>query len=216
MKINPHIEWFGIDEELTFIHSTIQEFLAAYHLSSLSSAQQVCDLKKIRNSQHLPVIVFFGGLTKFSGTKDYFPPRQKHYVVDETDDWFFTLVESLYEAQTPSLCHIVPKEKDSNWTIAIDINMIRPLSHVTLAQMVPLGYFIAHLCSKETCTLSLFSCLNSERVVNFFVKTILSEWATLIPKPAKPNFTLTISDIICVRLQKQLVNSLQTLICYDH
>ena len=39
MRINPHIEWFGIDEELTFIHSTVQEYLAAYHLSLLSSDQ---------------------------------------------------------------------------------------------------------------------------------------------------------------------------------
>ena len=102
MRINPHIEWFGIDEELTFIHSTIQEFLAAYHLSSFPSAQQVHDLDQLVESDHWPVVVFFGGLTRFSETKKFLP-KQNWYSITENDDSFLHLVQSLYEANTPKL-----------------------------------------------------------------------------------------------------------------
>ena len=194
MRINPRIEWFGIDEELTFIHSTVQEFLAAYHLSSLPSAQQIDDLNKIMESEHSPVVIFFGGLTKFSGTRELFPPRRNLYKVDWHNDWFFTLVESMYEANTPSLCHDIT---ECNANIDCDINIQLQSRHnvsFTPAQMVPLGYYIVHLCTKKVCLLSLFNCQYSKNTIKSFVNTILSEWKTLNPKPTKPNLLLVISD----------------------
>ena len=194
MRINPRIEWFGIDEELIFIHSTIQEFLAAYHLSSLPSAQQIDDLNKIMESEHSPVVIFFGGLTKFSGTRELFPPRRNLYKVDWHNDWFFTLVESLYEANTPSLCHVIT---ECNASLDCDINIQLQSRHnisFTPAQMVPLGYYIVHLCVKKVCLLSLFNCQYSKSTIKSFVKTIISEWKTLNPKPTKPNLLIVISD----------------------
>ena len=194
MRINPRIEWFGIDEELTFIHSTVQEFLAAYHLSSLPSAQQIDDLKNIMESEHSPVVIFFGGLTKFSGTRELFPPRRNSYEADWHNDWFFTLVESLYEANTPSLCHVITEHDAS---LDCDVNIQLKSWHnvsFTPAQMVPLGYYIVHLCTKKVCHLSLFNCRYSKSTIKSFVNVILSEWKTLNPKPANPNLLLVISD----------------------
>ena len=195
MRINPRIEWFGIDEELIFIHSTVQEFLAAYHLSSLPSAQQIDDLNKIMESEHSPVVIFFGGLTRFSGTREVFPPRRNSYEADWHNDWFFTLVESLYEANTPSLCHVITEHDASldDCDVNIQLKSWHNVSF-TPAQMVPLGYYIVHLCSKKVCHLSLINCRYSKDTIKSFVNVILSEWKTLNPKPVKPNLLLVISD----------------------
>ena len=184
MKINPHIEWFGIDEELTFIHSTVQEFLAAYHLSLLTSVQQVCVLDKLVETQHQPVLVFFSGLTKFKGTTDFLP-SQKSYMVTIADTFFLTLIECLYEAKTPSLCQIVTRDKPT-------IKIFDNVRSYTPAHMVPLGYFVAHLCSQKTCTLDLLNCHFSKNAIKSFVETILSECETLDPVYSK--FELYISD----------------------
>ena len=193
MKINPHVEWFGINEELTFIHPTVQEFLAAFYLASIPPCKHYSCLHELIESDHSPVVVFYGGLTKFKDTKEFLPNRN-FYAVCKKDDMFFTLVESLYESRDPSLCQIV--NKCMIWTdCSVSISLSLMLESLTPAQMVPLGYFIVHLCSTtKTCRLDLVNGHFSEGAVESFVKIILLEWAKLNPKPNRSNLELIISE----------------------
>ena len=193
MKIDPHVEWFGINEELTFIHSTVQEFLAALHLASLHPHQHYSSLHDLIESDHSPVVVFYGGLTKFQETKDFLPNRN-YYPVSEINDMFFTLMECLYESRDPTLCQIVNKcMMVTNCSVSIRIGLV--LQSLTPAQMVPLGYFIVHLCSTtKTCRLDLVRSHFSKGAVESFVKIILLEWAKLNPKPTRSNLELIISE----------------------
>ena len=187
MRINPHIERFGIDEELTFIHSTVQEFLAAYHLSSLTPAQQVHDLTNLVESDHWPVVIFFGGLTKFSESKKFLS-KQNMFWISENGDNFLHLIGSLYEANSPKLCRFVTKGTE------ITIHACVLMGSLTAADLVPLGYFIVHLCSEKSCQLNLSNCNFSKGAVNSFVKIIISEWKKLEPKHKQPNLELLIFD----------------------
>lgn len=72
----------------------MQEFLAAYYLSSLSSAQQINDLNKIIESEHSPMVIFVGGMTKFRGISELFPPRRNLYKVDWHNDWFLLFLKA--------------------------------------------------------------------------------------------------------------------------
>ena len=164
-------------------------------------------------TQHSPVIAFFGGLTKFSGTKGLFPPLRSYYRVHTVDGWFFTLVESLYEASNPTLFHCcIVADSDNKMEHDVAIEMRTNYKELTPAHMVPLGYFIVHLCSNRTCALQLFNCNYTKSTIETFVKIILSEWAKLDPRPVKPKLTLIISDS-CVALATECVSQLIARTC---
>ena len=190
MRINPHIEWFGINEELTFIHSTVQEFLAAYHLSLLPSDQQVSDLNWLLESLNSPVIYFFSGLTKFKDSKEFLP-IQDYYFVSPYNRSFGIIIESLYEASSPSLCHYVT---DSSVTASNHVRISVDVFYLILGKAAPLGYFVAHVCSKKSCTLTLFNCYTPGNNLELFVKTIISELATLDPKLTECKLELCVQD----------------------
>ena len=59
--------------------------------------------------------------------------------------------------------------------------------------MVPLGYFVAHVCSKKTCTLNLSNCHFIGNSGEFFVKTIISELATVDPKLSESKLELCVA-----------------------
>ena len=196
MKINPHVEWFGINEELTFIHPTVQEFLAAFYLASIPPCKHYSCLHELIESDHSPVVVFYGGLTKFKDTKEFLPNRN-FYSVSEKSDLFFTLVECLYESRDPNLCRIVNKCMiRTDCSVSIHISLCESyFESLTPAQMVPLGYFIVHLCSTtKTCRLNIVDGHFSEGAVESFVKVILLEWAKLNPKPTRSNLELIIAE----------------------
>ena len=86
-----------------FLHLTIQEFLAAYHISTLEAAEQVQKIEDSLDKRHLEIVLrFFAGLTKFQSSDRSSTPR----------DWLQTYYKSgsileclrwMFEAQDQEL-----------------------------------------------------------------------------------------------------------------
>ena len=86
-----------------FLHLTIQEFLAAYHISTLDAAEQVQKIEDSLDKRHLEIVLrFFAGLTKFQSSDRSSTPR----------DWLQTYYKSgsileclrwMFEAQDKEL-----------------------------------------------------------------------------------------------------------------
>ena len=71
------VQYFGIKKIITFnfVHFTVQEFLAAYHISCLPHYQQFCILKeKFMSEFYANTFTFYVGMTKGQN------PGFKHYV----------------------------------------------------------------------------------------------------------------------------------------
>ena len=131
-----------------FLHLSIQEFLAAYHVSLQSPQEQEQLLLRSRKERHFQnMMIFVGGLTKFEGIRK----EAMKQVVEESwrgekcrlDDYS---LELLYECQNMSVL-------DKEDTYYADI-MLSAQAHHYLA----LGYCIAN--SKCAWELDLFSFLS--------------------------------------------------------
>jgi len=119
MEIIPRMEWYGVEEELTFIHTTLQEFLAAVHLSTLDNAEQVRIIKEIMKSKswyQKSVLQFFIGLTGLNNNEVIATILQRYVGVKPLVSLYFeenheslsallTFVNCVFEAQSGQLCH---------------------------------------------------------------------------------------------------------------
>ena len=100
----------GPEISFSFLHLTVQEFLAAFHISCLSPIEQKQLFEKCCVDPHFQVVWrFLGGLTKFSniGWKLF---KEKN--VEESPTWLHAehclkphAVQCLYESQDPDICN---------------------------------------------------------------------------------------------------------------
>ena len=197
MRVTPIIDAFGVEEELSFIHITLQEFLAAIHLSTLSSDQQVQVIKElVESKQHLPTVTFFAGLTQFSNKDVFFLVeeicREKHYerdnrgnktlTITNRDHSFFMIINCIYEAQSSELCRFIqPKSGPYNklefryW----EVPAIWFMRHMQL-----LGYFVGHYCLTTHCILKFETHFfqHHPKGIQLLIHQIKSSWKSAVPK----------------------------------
>ena len=125
-----------------FFHLSVQELLAAYHISKLDSTEQVEVFERmIESSRFQAVLHYYSGFTKLDN-----PKIQKiisAYSQNISDyEKLLPLLHCFFEAQQPSLCRLV----DSRFrTIQFDsLNTLNPLDYLAV------GYFIFSLLSMST------------------------------------------------------------------
>ena len=117
----------------SFLHYTVQEFLAAYHISKLSEEEQTKAVGKILHSTPLSTVLpFYAGLTGLSNkcactillevTKqplDFHAVRfALQHTLHESSDrrrLLLALLNCIYEAQNPSICKLVNPPLHSSW-----------------------------------------------------------------------------------------------------
>lgn len=196
LKITPLIDWCGFDAELTFIHSTLQEFLAAIHLSTLPIKDQFKVIKHMSecDNDHMPVVLaFYAGLTQLKNKKVfkfiriYFKKRLSYSI--ETS--FFELLICLYETQFPELCHKIVLNK---YLILNQITFSSPDLFVSSTTLFHLGYFLVHYCSINTVTVNFEDNVFTNEGFEAFVEIMISEWNILPQKPLKSKLTLRVCE----------------------
>ena len=199
MRVVPKIDAFGVEEELSFVHITLQEFLAAVHLSTLSNDEQVKVVKELVDARkHLPMITFFAGLTQFSNKDVFFiieeTCREKHYELDNcgsttlkirnTDHALFMIVNCIYEAQSAELCRFVqPKGGPCN---LLDLSYWASPEIWFMRHMQLLGYFLAHYCQITRCVLAFRTHFfeHHPKGIKLLIHQVKSSWKSGVARQA--------------------------------
>ena len=141
-----------------FVHLTVQEFLAAYHISLLSSKLQLKFLRKqFHNSRLAVVIKFVAGLTGFNHLKD---SVKSLFITDNTHS-LMQCIHCLFEAQDPVFIKTVLESRN-----IFDLTLFTLSPHDCYA----LNYCIA--VSKTEIDLRLESCNISDDALSMLLQPI--------------------------------------------
>ena len=159
---------YGIKRVFQFIHTTIQEFLAAVALTqNLPDNQMALILRHINiSSQFRMVLIFFAGLVGLRGLESLFsvPVSYKGYL---NIDRLLLLVRMLYEAQNPQLCNTLA-QSFPNGSLELSRFVSLEMMIVDEFDLYMLRYFLRH-CSlnwqvvepHQTCLLSLLEAITA-------------------------------------------------------
>ena len=127
-----------------FLHLSVQELLTAYHISQMPPREQVKVFKKMfESSRFQAVLQYYCGFTKLDN-----PEIQEFISMYHCDkscslEELLPLLHCLFEAQQPSLCHLVDPEFTTDIELDFaDIN--NPSDYLAV------GYFITSLLSTST------------------------------------------------------------------
>ena len=202
MEISPRIEWYGIDEEMTFLHTTLQEFLAAVHLTTLGREKQVGIVKEIVKSRswyQKSVLQFYVGLVGLNNSKVFNIILEgccvalHPYLLDpslfNTQLLSFLLfVNCVFEAQAGHLCQKVTHNhhflREFNKSNELDICLNFQFQLFSTTDFSHLGYFIGWFCQKNTCELTFDYCLFTPQQFEVFVNQVKQVWNNELHKPS--------------------------------
>ena len=123
-----------------FLHLSIQELLAAYHISQMASSEQIKVFKELfESSRFQAVLLYYCGFTKLNN-----PAIQEFISFYQHDisslKKILPLLHCFYETQQPSLCQLIDTE--------FSTNMILKFSEIhNPSDYIAIGYFITSLLS---------------------------------------------------------------------
>ena len=105
-------KYYGLKDVFTFLHHTLQEYLAAYYLASLDEDLQTEIIRLNRGKDHmLTTFKFYCGLVNFENKISQF-----NEITTKPNTLF--LVHCTYENQQPELCHRALKMLDGEIEIS--------------------------------------------------------------------------------------------------
>ena len=129
----------------TFLHLTFQEYLAAYHISTLTDEEQLELIYKQGDKVHMLIVwKFYCGLVKLDSTGDMF-----RAVMRKTVGTTLHKIQCAYESQQPIACDLVLESADSA--------LCFKNQYLTTPDFTALGYVLANNTSSPI-TLSLIHC----------------------------------------------------------
>ena len=123
-----------------FLHLSVQELLAAYHISQMASSEQIKVFKELfESSRFQAVLLYYCGFTKLNN------PAIQEFISSYQHDisslkGILPLLHCFFEAQQPSLCQLVDPEFSTN--MILDFSKIHNPS-----DYLAIGYFITSLLS---------------------------------------------------------------------
>jgi Ran GTPase-activating protein (RanGAP) involved in mRNA processing and transport len=121
---------YGMNDVYAFLHLTFQEYLAAYHISTLNSEKQV-ELLELHGGKNWMLVVwkFLCGLVKFDVSDHRFITLAKKIVNS------LFLVQCTYESQQAVVCEILLEQVRATLTFE--------QKHLTTPDFTALGYVLA-------------------------------------------------------------------------
>ena len=196
IEISSRIEWCGIEEELTFLHTTLQEFLAAVHLTTLDSEKQMSFIKDVvesRSWHQKSVLQFYVGLVGLNNREIFNTILEgccdSHHPIGSLlpESRLLTFVNCVFEAQSGHLCqevannqHFMQKFKSFNFGIRLYFCYLR----FNTATFSHLAYFIGWFCQNNTCELTLSDCLITPKQFKVFVNQVKQVWNNELHRPS--------------------------------
>ena len=184
MQVHQQLTMFGPCHHCSFLHFTVQEFLAAYHISKQSSSEQTKMIPKILHRDPLsPVLPFYAGLTNLSnnGVRDVLlevtkkPLNSYEIFVDkphaESSDrrrLALALLNCIFESQDSSICEFPLSERQSRGAkheqkyidnLMDDAPLQISFSRLGLEPMdcLSIGYFMANR-KRDSCIVNISCC----------------------------------------------------------
>ena len=146
----------------TFLHLTFQEYLAAYHISTLTDEDQLELIIKHGRKNHMQVVwKFYCGLVKLDSTGGMF----RAVVVSTAFFFLLHKIQCAYESQQPIACDLVMESVMESATSALRFNN----QYLTTSDFTALGYVLANSDTSSPITLSLVHCSFDESGIDAFL-----------------------------------------------
>ena len=127
-----------------FLHLSVQELLAAYHISQMTSSKQVEVFKELFGSSRFEaVLYYYCGFTKLNNPEiQEFISSYQHNKFELTQ--ILPLLRCFFEAQQPSLCQLVDPKFIPQKHHDFNLNKLSPLD------VLAMGYFITSILATST------------------------------------------------------------------
>ena len=199
MQINYHLQWFGLEQSYSFLHHAVQDFLGAYHLSTLAKEKQVKKFLKILQQSPLSLVLpFYAGLTQLNEPKivsmltevtqrplDKLSMLQRLLVGQDDRRLLLALLSCIHESQRSEICLRVnpPTHLFAVGQLTVHLS----LSHLRLdpSDCNCIGYFVANVCHKKDCHIDFNECKIGDHGVHLLLKQLIDK----NPPPCTNYFT---------------------------
>ena len=174
----------GPQHSYTFLHYAVQEFLAAYHISKLTSEKQSKEVNQILHNNPLSsALPFYAGLTKLSNpgvcsilmevTKN---PLDRESVItritqnpgSESSDsrkLLLALMNCIYESQNISICNLVNFLPKNPGCSSADVSLLGLI--LDPMDCMSLGYFFANKQLDKVCRVEIDRCVGDIEIEVF-------------------------------------------------
>ena len=195
MQISHHLEWYGLEQSYSFLHHVVQDFLGAYHLSTLPKKKQITGFGKILKHSPLSLVLpFYAGLTQLNEpqivtklTEVAQHPLDDVAVLEGlqsgSDDrrLLLALLNCIYETQKPDICLKVnpPTHLAMHDRGLLDVHVSFGYLQLDPSDCACIGYFASNICHKKSCGINLISCRIGDSGVHLLLKDITEKK----PKP---------------------------------
>ena len=174
----------GRQSYFCFLHLSIQELLAAVHISQMSAKQQISVFQELFGTPRFSTVLqFYAGITKLKTNRPFFSllprflrgqvPTSVYDLVrdivrdsERSETLLVTLLHCLYEAEDPQLCLFVD-DLLGHYLIFINTTTLTPLDCLAV------GYFssvVTTTCTVSRCTVVLHMCSIGDQGCKFLVR----------------------------------------------
>ena len=178
MKAHKQITAFGLHHRYSFLHYTLQEYLAAYHIAQLDYKQQEEAIQELLETSPLAMTLpFYAGLTKLEN-KEVFklllkvmeqpldPLSVAQHVQQHENEpgsdprcLLLALLNSVYESGDVDLCnHIYPQVIHNKLVMSLSFDGL----HLSPTDCFSIGYYIRHIAIKGVLAPSFNLCSISD------------------------------------------------------
>ena len=136
---------FSKSTSYNFLHLSVQELLAAYHISRMNPSSRQVEVFKhmLESSRFQSVLCYYCGFTKLAD------PAIRGFISSycqfrwSSFDHIRPILHCLYETQKPSLCHLVDPHFDN------DLTDLR-IANFTSVDLLAIGFVVASILSAST------------------------------------------------------------------